>query len=118
MSISIDKIGENMYRLIVAGQEVILSAADVLTIMEYGLRWAGQLEREKDTMQEWRAIVEQSQQDLAAIQTDKDAYAFIDKYFSKDLRHRYYQLYRSNRHEMLRTPRQAIDNLLSLPPLE
>jgi len=55
---------------------------------------------------------------LEAVQTDQQAYAFIEKYLSKDLRGRYMTIYRSDRHEMNRSPRQALDNLLSLPPLE
>lgn len=66
---------------------------------------------------DWKAIEAQAQQDLEAIQTDKDAYTFIDKYMLKELRPQLRQIYRSDRHEMNRTPRQAIDNLLSLPPL-
>ncbi len=54
---------------------------------------------------------------LEAIQTDQDAYAFIDIYLSKELRPQLVKIYSSDRHEMNRTPRQAIDNLLSLPPL-
>ena len=67
---------------------------------------------------EWKAIEEQAKADLEAVQTDKDAYAFIGKYLSKDLQGRYLQIYRSDRHEMNRTPRQALDNILSLPPIE
>jgi peptidoglycan/xylan/chitin deacetylase (PgdA/CDA1 family) len=65
----------------------------------------------------WKAIEAQSKIDLETIQTDKDAYAFIEKYLSKELRHQYITIYQSDRHEMNRTPREAIDNLLSLPPL-
>lgn len=67
---------------------------------------------------DWREIEKQAEIDLQAIQTDQDAYRFIEKYLSKDLRGRYMAIYRSYRHEMLKTPRQAIDNMLSLPPLE
>lgn len=67
---------------------------------------------------DWKAIEAQAQADLEKIETDQDAIAFIQKYFSKDLQPRYMQIYRSDRHEMNRTPRQAIDNILSLPPIE
>lgn len=67
--------------------------------------------------QDWKDIEAQAQTDLDAIQTDQDAYAFMDKYLSKELRWRYREMYRSDRNEMGRSPRQAIDNLLSLPPL-
>ncbi len=60
----------------------------------------------------------QAAADLEAVQTDQQAYAFIEKYLSKDLRGRYLAIYRSDRHEMNRSPRQALDNLLALPPLE
>lgn len=66
---------------------------------------------------DWQAIEAQAKIDLEAIQTDQDAYAFIEKYLSKELRHQYIKIYRSDRHEMLRTPKKAIENLLSLPPL-
>jgi len=68
-------------------------------------------------MSEWKAIEAQASADLEAIQTDQDAYAFIEKYLSKELRPDYLRIYRSDRHEMNRTPREALDNLLSLPPL-
>lgn len=67
---------------------------------------------------EWQSIQDQAATDLEAVTTDKQAYAFISKYMSKDLRGRYVQIYKSDRYEMLRSPRQALDNLLSLPPLE
>jgi hypothetical protein len=67
---------------------------------------------------DWRAIEAQAKADLEAIATDQDAIAFIETYFARDLRLRYLELYRSDRNEMGRTPRQAIDNLLTLPPLE
>lgn len=66
----------------------------------------------------WQEIEAQAQQDLEHIQTDQDAYRFIETYFSKDLQYRYLALYRSDRHEMNRSPKEAIDMLLSLPPLE
>ena len=68
-------------------------------------------------MSEWKAIEAQASADLEAIQTDQDAYAFIEKYLSKEMRPDYLKIYRSDRHEMNRTPREALDNLLSLPPL-
>lgn len=67
---------------------------------------------------DWKAIEKQAEQDLQAITDDASAYRFIEKYFVHDLRGRYLAIYRSDRHEMNRSPRQAIDNLLSLPPLE
>ncbi len=66
---------------------------------------------------DWKAIEAEAQKDLEAIQTDQDAIAFIQKYFVKDLQPNYLKIYRSDRYEMNRTPRAAIDNLLSLPPL-
>jgi hypothetical protein len=66
---------------------------------------------------DWRAIEKQAEQDLAAIQTDQDAYRFIEKYLSKELRGQLVKIYQSDRHEMNRSPRAAIKNLLSLPPL-
>ncbi len=68
-------------------------------------------------MNDWRAIEAQTSADLEVVQTDQDAYAFIEKYLSKELRPDYLKIYRSDRHEMNRTPREALDNLLSLPPL-
>ncbi len=82
-----------------------------------GASWVGFLCERSNHMQDWKAIEAQSQKDLDAIQTDQDAVRFIETYLSKELRHNYLELYRSDRHEMNRTPRQAIDNLLSLPPL-
>jgi hypothetical protein len=67
---------------------------------------------------DWRAIEAQAKADLEKIATDQDAIRFIETYFVRDLRLRYLALYRSDRHEMGRTPREAIDNLLTLPPLE
>ena len=67
--------------------------------------------------QDWKAIEAQATADLEAIQTDQDAYDFIEKYLSRELRSQFLAIYRSDRHEMNRTPRQAIDNLLALPPL-
>jgi hypothetical protein len=67
---------------------------------------------------DWRALEKQVEQDVAAIVTDQDAYRFIERYLSADLRGRYIAIYRSDRHEMNRSPQQAIKNLLSLPPLE
>jgi len=66
---------------------------------------------------DWKEIEAQAKADLERIQTDADAYAFMDKYFSRELLHNYRVIYRSSRHEMLRTPRQAIDEILTLPPL-
>lgn len=73
---------------------------------------------EESTQPDWRAIEEQAKRDLEAIQTDEDAIRFINTYFAQDLRHDYLKIYRSDRHEMLRSPRQAIDDILSLPPIQ
>ena len=73
---------------------------------------------EEEKPLDWNAIVAQAQADLEAVQTDQDAYRFIEQYFPQDLRGRYMVIYRSDRQEMNRTPRQALDNLLALPPLE
>ncbi len=74
---------------------------------------------EMDNMrQSWRDIEAQAKVDLEAIATDQDAYAFIGKYLSRDLRGRYLAIYRSDRQEMNRSPKEAIESLLSLPPLE
>src|SRR5260221_434921 len=51
-------------------------------------------------MSEWKAIEAQASADLEAIQTDQDAYAFIEKYLSKELRPDYLRIYRSDRHEL------------------
>ncbi len=67
--------------------------------------------------QDWKAIEAQAKADLETIQTDQDAYRFIETYFTREYRADYLKIYRSDRHEMGRTPRRAIDNLLSLPPL-
>ncbi len=67
--------------------------------------------------QDWKAIEAQAKADLEAIQTDQGAYRFIENYLSRELRTQLPAIYRSDRHEMGRTPRQAVDNLLSLPPL-
>ncbi len=72
---------------------------------------------EQQSPPDWRDIEAQTKNDLEAIQTDQDAIAFIEKYLSHELRHQYLTIYRSDRHEMNRTPRQAIDNILALPPL-
>jgi hypothetical protein len=66
---------------------------------------------------DWRDVEKQAEIDLAAIQTDQDAYRFIEKYLSRELRAQFVVIYRSDRHEMNRSPQQAIKNLLSLPPL-
>jgi len=79
---------------------------------------AQQLRESEDSIsQDWKAIEAQAKTDLENIQTDQDAYTFIDKYLLKELRHNYREIYRSDRNEMGRTPRQAIGSLLSLPPL-
>lgn len=69
-------------------------------------------------MKDWKQIEAESTADLAQIITDQDAIAFISKYFVKDLQANYRQIYRSDRHEMNRSPKQAIENLLSLPPIQ
>ena len=66
---------------------------------------------------DWKRLQAETKADLEAIQTDQDAYDFIEKYLSREYRANYLKIYRSDRHEMGRTPRQAIDNLLALPPL-
>ncbi len=68
-------------------------------------------------MQDWREIEAQGRSDLGEIVTDEDAVRFIQTYLSEELRPNYLRIYHSDRHQMNRTPRQAIDNLLSLPPL-
>jgi hypothetical protein len=68
-------------------------------------------------MAEWREIEAQAQADLETIETDEQAIAFIDKYLSHERRMDYLRIYHSDRHEMNRTPREALDNLLSLPPI-
>ena len=68
--------------------------------------------------EDWKAIEAQAAADLEVVQPDQQAYAFIEKYLSRDLRGRYMAIYRSDRHEMNRSPKQALENLLSLPPLE
>jgi hypothetical protein len=77
-----------------------------------------EIEPEQDEAPDWHAIETQAKADLEAVATDQEAYAFMRKYFAKDLLGRYQQLYRSDRQEMLRSPKEALDNLLSLPPLE
>ncbi len=67
--------------------------------------------------QDWKDIEAEVKRDLAAIITDQDVYAFMDKYFSREYLPTYRQLYYSDRHVMNRTPRQALANILSLPPL-
>lgn len=67
---------------------------------------------------EWQSIQDQAAADLEAVMSDKEAYAFISKYFSRDLQGRYTAIYRSDRHEMNRSPKEALTSLLSLPPLE
>ena len=66
---------------------------------------------------DWRAIERRAQADLEAIQTDQDAYRFIENYLSKELRSQLVKIYQSDRHEMNRSPQQSVKNLLSLPPL-
>ncbi len=68
--------------------------------------------------EDWKTIEAQAAADLEAVTTDKEAYAFIEKYLSRDLRGRYLAIYRSDRHEMNRSPKEALESLLSLPPLE
>ncbi len=67
---------------------------------------------------DWRAIEAQAKADLEAIQTNQDAITFIQKYFAKDLQPDYLKIYRSDVHEMGRSPKKAIENLLSLPPIQ
>ena len=64
---------------------------------------------------DWRAIPARVRADLEAVETDEQALAFLARYFVKDSQPRYRQIYRSDRHEMRRTPRQALDTLLRLP---
>jgi hypothetical protein len=68
--------------------------------------------------EDWKAIEEQAKRDFEAISDDQDAVAYIVKYFAKDLHGRYLSIYRSDRYDMGRTPKQAVANLLRLPPLE
>src|SRR6266700_1952306 len=67
---------------------------------------------------DWRAIEQQAQADFEQITDDQDAVAYIVKYFSKELQPDYLKIYRSDRYEMGRSPKQAINNLLRLPPLQ
>jgi len=67
--------------------------------------------------QDWKAIEAQAKADYEQIADDQDAVAFIVKYFSKEMQPDYLKIYRSDRYEMLRSPKQAINNLLQLPPL-
>ncbi len=67
---------------------------------------------------DWKALQEQAQRDFEAIVDDQDAVAYIVKYFSRDLQGDYLRIYRSDRHEMNRSPKQAVANLLRLPPLQ
>ena len=67
--------------------------------------------------QEWKDIEAEVTRDLTTIETDQEAYDFMHKYLSKELMHQYMQIYRSDRHEMNRSPRQALESILSLPPL-
>ncbi len=66
--------------------------------------------------EDWKAIEAQAATDLEAVQTNQQAYAFIEKYLSKDLRGRYMAIYRSDRHEMNRSPKESLESLLALPP--
>jgi hypothetical protein len=66
---------------------------------------------------DWKDIEAEASRDLEAITTDLNAYNFMERYFSKELQGQYIAIYRSLRNEMLKTPRQAIDTILSLPPL-
>jgi hypothetical protein len=69
------------------------------------------------TNQDWKDIVAEAERDLDGITTDQQAYDFMRTYLSEELMHQYMLIYRSDRHEMGRTPRQALENLLSLPSL-
>jgi len=73
--------------------------------------------QEAESVTSWKAREAQAQEDLQRILTDADAIAFLEKYLSKELCPNLLKMYRSDRHEMGRTPRQAIDHVLSLPPL-
>lgn len=68
--------------------------------------------------QDWKTIEAQAAADLASVQSDQDAYTFIKQYLASDLQGRLLAIYHSDRHEMLRSPKQALENLLALPPLE
>src|SRR6266567_9314032 len=67
---------------------------------------------------DWHAIEQQAQADYQQIADDSDAVRYICTYFAKDLQADYLKIYRSDRHEMNRSPKQAIMNLLRLPPLQ
>src|SRR6266487_6938340 len=67
---------------------------------------------------DWRAIEQQAQTDYQQIADDQDAVRYIVKYFAKDQQADYLKIYHSDRHEMNRSPKQAIANLLRLPPLQ
>ncbi len=67
---------------------------------------------------DWHAIEQQAQADYQQIADDSDAVRYICTYFAKDLQADYLKIYRSDRYEMGRSPRQAIDNILRMPPLQ
>ncbi len=66
------------------------------------------------TEKDWKELEEELEQ----ITDDQDAVAFICNYFAKDLQADYLKIYRSDRYEMNRSPKQAIANLLRLPPIQ
>ena len=67
--------------------------------------------------QDWKDIEVEVARDLSGITTDLSAYNFMDKYFSREVKGQCIDIYRSLRNEMLKTPREAIDTILSLPSL-
>jgi len=67
---------------------------------------------------DWKALEAQAKADYAQIADDSDAVAFIVKYIARDLQADYLKIYRCDRYAMNRSPKQAIANLLRLPPLQ
>lgn len=102
-------------------KEIKLDAAAATRLFDFLQLHQDRLSRQAHAQEEnpvdWKAIDEQAKVDLAAIVTDQDVYDFMHKYLSKELMHQYMLIYRSDRHEMNRSPKQALENLLSLPPL-
>lgn len=70
------------------------------------------------TEKDWKEIEKEAERDFEQITDDQDAVAFIVKYFARDLQSDYLKIYRSDRYEMNRSPKQAIANLLRLPPIQ
>src|SRR5947209_11461782 len=99
--IEVEKIATDRYRVRSHGQLITLSAQDMRELNDWCLLHMRELEQEaaQEPAPDWKAIEAQAQADLEAIQTDQDAYAFIDKYMSKELRPQLRQIYRSDRHE-------------------